>query len=93
METPRLRTWPVAGEILPRTPHRQGVILESHGLFTWGDTPKECYETTISVINQAIEWFERRSEGLAIFSGEVVKSLDATERRAIAAKLMPKIRA
>ncbi|MGX5842196.1 bifunctional rhamnulose-1-phosphate aldolase/short-chain dehydrogenase [Mesorhizobium sp. ArgA1] len=73
-------------------PEAKGVILESHGLFTWGDTPKECYETTISVINQAIEWFERRSEGLAIFGGEVVKSLDATERRAIAAKLMPRIR-
>ncbi|UCI31671.1 bifunctional rhamnulose-1-phosphate aldolase/short-chain dehydrogenase [Mesorhizobium sp. B4-1-4] len=73
-------------------PQAKGVILESHGLFTWGDTPKECYETTISVINQAIEWFERRSEGLAIFGGEVVKSLDASARRAIAAKLMPKIR-
>ncbi|MER9003115.1 MULTISPECIES: bifunctional rhamnulose-1-phosphate aldolase/short-chain dehydrogenase [unclassified Mesorhizobium] len=73
-------------------PEAKGVILESHGLFTWGDTPKECYETTISVINQAIEWFERRSEGFAIFGGEVVKSLDAAERRAIAARLMPRIR-
>ncbi|MER8895802.1 bifunctional rhamnulose-1-phosphate aldolase/short-chain dehydrogenase [Mesorhizobium sp. M0676] len=73
-------------------PQANGVILENHGLFTWGDTPKECYETTISVINQAIEWFERRSEGLAIFGGEVVKSLDAAERRAIAARLMPRIR-
>ncbi|TIM22883.1 MAG: bifunctional rhamnulose-1-phosphate aldolase/short-chain dehydrogenase [Mesorhizobium sp.] len=73
-------------------PAAKGVILESHGLFTWGETPRECYETTISVINQAIEWFERRSEGVAIFGGEVVKALDATERRAIAAKLMPRIR-
>ncbi|AZO56475.1 MULTISPECIES: bifunctional rhamnulose-1-phosphate aldolase/short-chain dehydrogenase [unclassified Mesorhizobium] len=73
-------------------PEAKGVILESHGLFTWGDTPKACYETTISVINQAIEWFERRSEGVAIFGGEVVKSLDASARRAIAAKLMPKMR-
>ncbi|MCA0058696.1 MULTISPECIES: bifunctional rhamnulose-1-phosphate aldolase/short-chain dehydrogenase [unclassified Mesorhizobium] len=73
-------------------PAAKGVILESHGLFTWGDSPKECYETTISVINQAIEWFERRSEGVAIFGGEAVKSLDAAERRAIAAKLMPRIR-
>ncbi|TPK80424.1 bifunctional rhamnulose-1-phosphate aldolase/short-chain dehydrogenase [Mesorhizobium sp. B2-4-18] len=73
-------------------PTARGVILESHGLFTWGDTPKECYETTISVINQAIEWFERRSESVAIFGGEVVKSLDAAARRAIAAKLMPRIR-
>ncbi|WP_027145695.1 bifunctional rhamnulose-1-phosphate aldolase/short-chain dehydrogenase [Mesorhizobium sp. WSM3626] len=73
-------------------PTAKGVILESHGLFTWGDTPKECYETTISVINQAIEWFERLSEGMAIFGGEVVKSLDAADRRAVAAKLMPRIR-
>ncbi|MBZ9844497.1 bifunctional rhamnulose-1-phosphate aldolase/short-chain dehydrogenase [Mesorhizobium sp. CA5] len=73
-------------------PDAKGVVLESHGLFTWGDTPKECYETTISVINQAIDWFERKSEGKAIFGGEVVQSLDASARRAIAAKLMPRIR-
>jgi rhamnulose-1-phosphate aldolase/alcohol dehydrogenase len=73
-------------------PEAKGVVLASHGLFTWGDTPKECYETTISVINQAIEWFERRSEGLPIFGGEAVKSLDAPARRAVASKLMPRIR-
>ncbi|MDG4882830.1 bifunctional rhamnulose-1-phosphate aldolase/short-chain dehydrogenase [Mesorhizobium sp. WSM4884] len=73
-------------------PDAKGVVLESHGLFTWGDTPKECYETTISVINQAIDWFERQSQGKAIFGGELVKSLDAPARRAIAAKLMPRIR-
>ncbi|TPI22499.1 bifunctional rhamnulose-1-phosphate aldolase/short-chain dehydrogenase [Mesorhizobium sp. B4-1-1] len=73
-------------------PEAKGVVLESHGLFTWGDTPKECYETTISVINQAIDWFERKSQGKAIFGGEAVQSLDASARRAIAAKLMPRIR-
>ncbi|WP_217575362.1 bifunctional rhamnulose-1-phosphate aldolase/short-chain dehydrogenase [Mesorhizobium sp. GbtcB19] len=73
-------------------PDAKGVVLESHGLFTWGGTPKECYETTISVINQAIDWFERKSQGKAIFGGEAVKALDAPARRAIAAKLMPRIR-
>ncbi|RUV03591.1 MULTISPECIES: bifunctional rhamnulose-1-phosphate aldolase/short-chain dehydrogenase [unclassified Mesorhizobium] len=73
-------------------PGAKGVVLEGHGLFTWGDAPKECYETTISVINQAIDWFERKSEGKAIFGGEVVKALEAPARRAIAAKLMPRIR-
>ncbi|MDG4899954.1 MULTISPECIES: bifunctional rhamnulose-1-phosphate aldolase/short-chain dehydrogenase [unclassified Mesorhizobium] len=73
-------------------PDAKGVVLESHGLFTWGDTPKECYETTTSVINQAIDWFERKSEGKAIFGGEMVKALEAPARRAIAAKLMPRIR-
>ncbi|RWE65183.1 bifunctional rhamnulose-1-phosphate aldolase/short-chain dehydrogenase [Mesorhizobium sp.] len=73
-------------------PEAKGVVLASHGLFTWGETPRECYETTISVINQAIDWFERKSEGKPIFGGEVVKSLDAPGRRAVAAKLMPRIR-
>ncbi|UXN70163.1 bifunctional rhamnulose-1-phosphate aldolase/short-chain dehydrogenase [Devosia neptuniae] len=80
------------GKFCEENPNAKGLILESHGLFTWGDTPKECYETTIGIINQAIEWFEQQTEGKTIFGGEAVKSLPAEERRAIAAKLMPKIR-
>ena len=73
-------------------PNAKGVVLESHGLFTWGDTPKACYETTIAIINQAIEWFEKQTEGKTIFGGAATTSLPAEERRAIAARLMPKIR-
>ena len=80
------------GKFCEENPNAKGLILESHGLFTWGDTPKECYETTIAVINQAIEWFEQQTEGKTIFGGQAVTSLDADARRAIAAKLMPKIR-
>ncbi|GLQ10355.1 short chain dehydrogenase [Devosia yakushimensis] len=80
------------GKFCEENPNAKGLILESHGLFTWGDTPKECYETTIGIINQAIEWFEQQTEGKTIFGGEAVKSLPAADRRAIAAKLMPKIR-
>ncbi len=73
-------------------PNAKGVILGSHGLFTWGDTPKECYETTIAIINQAMAWLEQRTAGKSIFGGAAVQSLPAEQRRAIAAKLMPKIR-
>jgi len=73
-------------------PNAKGVVLESHGLFTWGDTPKACYETTIAIINQAIEWFENQTAGKTIFGGAAVQSLEADARRAIAARLMPKIR-
>lgn len=73
-------------------PAAVGVVLESHGLFTWGDTARECYETTIHIINRAIEWFDVETRGKTIFGGEAVKALPAEERRAIAAKLMPGIR-
>ncbi|MDW6026245.1 bifunctional rhamnulose-1-phosphate aldolase/short-chain dehydrogenase [Mesorhizobium sp. BAC0120] len=73
-------------------PDAKGVILESHGLFTWGDTASESYETTIRIINRAIEWFEGETKGKPAFGGETHPPLPAAERRAIAARLMPAIR-
>lgn len=72
-------------------PAARGLVLGSHGLFTWGDTARECYETTLEIINKASSWFETRLEAPA-FGGAVVESLGAGERRAVAARLMPVIR-
>lgn len=73
-------------------PDADGVVLESHGLFTWGDTAKACYDQTIDVINVATKWLAQRSEGLAPFGGPTHQSLPAEARRATAARLMPAIR-
>ncbi|TPW30247.1 bifunctional rhamnulose-1-phosphate aldolase/short-chain dehydrogenase [Pararhizobium mangrovi] len=72
-------------------PDARGVVLESHGLFTWGDTAETCYETTIEIINRAIAWFAEKAGGEA-FGGERVAPLGGEERRATAARLMPVIR-
>ncbi|MGN7753124.1 bifunctional rhamnulose-1-phosphate aldolase/short-chain dehydrogenase [Sinorhizobium sp. 22678] len=72
-------------------PDARGVVLESHGLFTWGDTAKEAYETTIEIINRAIAWFETENTGPA-FGGQSKPVLAAADRAAIAKKLMPVIR-
>ena len=53
-------------------PKAKGCVLESHGLFTWADDAKACYELTLDVINRAIAWFERETAGKAIFGGEAV---------------------
>ena len=37
-------------------PEAVGVVLESHGLFTWGADAEICYENTIATINLAIAW-------------------------------------
>jgi rhamnulose-1-phosphate aldolase/alcohol dehydrogenase len=72
-------------------PAARGVILEAHGLFTWGDTQKECYETTLDVINQAIR-FLAASQGKPAFGGERLAAASPAQRRATAAALMPVIR-
>ncbi len=73
-------------------PDASGVVLESHGLFTWGDTAKEAYETTIRIINRAIAWLEEKTAGRAAFGGSDKAPLPRDERHAVAARLMPAIR-
>ncbi|MEI2298037.1 bifunctional rhamnulose-1-phosphate aldolase/short-chain dehydrogenase [Ensifer sp. MJa1] len=72
-------------------PDARGVVLESHGLFTWGDTAREAYETTVEIINKAIAWFEAENTKPA-FGGAVMPTLDAAHRSDVARKLMPVIR-
>lgn len=73
-------------------PDARGVVLESHGLFTWADDARECYELTLEIINKAIAWFEVKTEDIEAFGGPEHSPHAADERRSIAARLMPAIR-
>ena len=73
-------------------PQMRGAVLESHGLFTWADDAKECYLTTLEIINKAAGWLEAKTAGKPAFGGQVRPTLPAEERRAVAARLMPVIR-
>lgn len=73
-------------------PNAKGVVLESHGLFTWDDDAKTCYELTLDIINKAMAYFDAKTADLPAFGGPVHTSLSPAERREIAAKLMPAIR-
>ena len=75
-------------------PQAIGVVLESHGLFTWGSDGRACYETTIATINKAIAWLAERQAALAkpVFGGASVAAEEPAARRATAAGLMVAIR-
>jgi rhamnulose-1-phosphate aldolase/alcohol dehydrogenase len=73
-------------------PLAKGVVLESHGLFTWGDTAKDCYDVTIRIINRAIDWLALEGEKAPAFGGPARAVLLDSERLAVAARLMPAIR-
>ncbi|MBV6634778.1 MAG: bifunctional rhamnulose-1-phosphate aldolase/short-chain dehydrogenase, partial [Mameliella sp.] len=73
-------------------PEADGVVLESHGLFTWADDARTCYDTTIDVINAATEWLAEKTKDEPAFGGAKYQSLAAEQRRTVAARLMPAIR-
>jgi len=79
-------------KIALENPHLKGVLLEAHGLFTWGDSAKECYDTSLEMINKAQAWLDEKLAGKPAFSGARFNNLDESKRRDVAAKLMPVIR-
>jgi rhamnulose-1-phosphate aldolase/alcohol dehydrogenase len=68
-----------------------GDVLGSHGLFTWGDDARSCYETTLRIINKAAAWLEANRKKPA-FGGEAVKTFGEAERISAVLRLMPQIR-
>lgn len=43
------------GELVRAHPHWRGLVLEGHGLFCWGETSRECYDTSIELIGRAVD--------------------------------------
>jgi len=68
-------------------------MLEGHGIICWGDTAKACYDNTVALIADAAHYLNERLALGPAFGGERVAPRPAAERAAIAARLMPRLRA
>ena len=78
---------------LNENPGIRGIVLGSHGLFTWGDTSYECYMNSLQVIEMASEYIAKKiEENGSVFGGPKMESLPQTERKEKAAQLMPILR-
>ena len=78
---------------LADNPGIRGIVLGSHGLFTWGDTSYECYMNSLEVIEMASEYIENKiKEKGSVFGGQKIESLPKKERLEKAAQLMPLLR-
>ncbi|XID94691.1 bifunctional aldolase/short-chain dehydrogenase [Paenibacillaceae bacterium WGS1546] len=73
-------------------PQAELVLMEKHGLVTWGDTSEACYAQTIKIISEAEAFIEARIDEAKVFGGAKYETLPADVRRNIAAKAMPTIR-
>ena len=79
-------------EGVQNNPDADLVLMEKHGLVVWGETAKESYDKTISVINEAENYINGRLQEEAVFGGKKYDALAEEDRLKILAKLMPVIR-
>jgi rhamnulose-1-phosphate aldolase/alcohol dehydrogenase len=78
---------------LAENPGIRGIILGSHGLFTWGDTSYECYVNSLEVIEQASQYIEDHlGKKGPVFGGKKIMALPEADRKKKAAQLAPILR-
>jgi rhamnulose-1-phosphate aldolase/alcohol dehydrogenase len=78
---------------LDANPGIRGIMLGSHGLFTWGDTAYESYINTLEVIEKCAEYLEQSyGKKGPVFGGQKIQSLDEAGRKKQAVALAPILR-
>jgi rhamnose utilization protein RhaD (predicted bifunctional aldolase and dehydrogenase)/NAD(P)-dependent dehydrogenase (short-subunit alcohol dehydrogenase family) len=73
-------------------PDCDGIVLGGHGLFTWGETQRDCYVNTISLIDQLTVFIEEHLEkkGSRILGGQ--KHAPLQNKRDLALEILPFLR-
>ncbi len=80
-------------QCLDANPGIRGIMLGSHGLFTWGDTAYESYINTLEVIERCAQYLEDNiGKKGPVFGGEKLKALPKEDRTSKAAALAPVLR-
>ncbi len=78
---------------LDDNPGIRGIMLGSHGLFTWGDTAFESYINTLEVIEKCAEYLEANyGKKKPVFGGQKIESAGQNQRRKQAAAIAPVLR-
>ncbi|MBI1343090.1 MAG: bifunctional aldolase/short-chain dehydrogenase [Terrimonas sp.] len=78
---------------LQENPGIRGIMLGSHGLFTWGDTAYESYVNTLDVIETCAQYLEDHyGKKAPVFGGEKIMALPKEKRMMVAATLAPLLR-
>jgi rhamnulose-1-phosphate aldolase/alcohol dehydrogenase len=80
-------------QCLDENPGIRGIMLGSHGLFTWGDTAYESYLNTLEVIEICSDYLNQNyGKKGPVFGGQKIESATADQRKKQAATLAPVLR-
>ncbi len=77
---------------LEANPDIEGIMLGSHGLFTWGDTAHACYVNSLQTIETCATFIEQETKKKKVFGGSIINSLPVEKRLQQAALLAPVLR-
>lgn len=78
-------------DAIKKNPGAEGILLASHGLFTWGNTHRECYLNSVSTIDGMGQFIDEHQSRKGVLFGGLEHS-PAADRKKIATQILPALR-
>ncbi|MBL8171552.1 MAG: bifunctional rhamnulose-1-phosphate aldolase/short-chain dehydrogenase [Acidobacteria bacterium] len=78
--------------LIKEHPQAKGVVLGHHGMSSWSNHDKTCYETALEIIDRASAYIEARDKGEQTFGGAKHQALPEAERQRLLVELLPWLR-
>lgn len=79
-------------ELIKANPQAKGVLLGHHGMSSWDNNDKTCYETALEIIDRAAQYIESKDRGAMTFGGQKYKALDDETRQRLQSEVIPFVR-
>src|ERR1041385_3507098 len=79
-------------QLIKENPHAKGILLGHHGMSSWDDDDKTCYETALEIIDRAARYIEAHDKGEKTFGGRKYEPLAEEERKRLIAEIVPYLR-
>ena len=79
-------------QLIKDNPKAKGILLGHHGMSSWDNDDKTCYETALEIIDRAAQYIEKHDLGEKTFGGPKHATLDDATRAALQAEIIPFIR-
>src|SRR5688572_2907708 len=79
-------------QLIKDNPKAKGILLGHHGMSSWDNNDKSCYETALEIIDRAAQYIEAHDKGAKTFGDAKYKALDDATRQELQAEIIPFIR-
>jgi rhamnulose-1-phosphate aldolase/alcohol dehydrogenase len=79
-------------QLIKENPQAKGILLGHHGMSSWNDDDKTCYETALDIIDRAARYIAAHDKGDQTFGREKHRPLPASERQRIQREIISFLR-
>jgi len=79
-------------ELIKANPRAKGILLGHHGMSSWNDDDRTCYETALEIIDRAARYIDAHDKGEQAFGGQKYQSLPEQDRQRFQAEILPFLR-